>query len=83
VVAQARGPGRARHHRQRRRGDLAQCRAPGWDQGQALALVLEKVHANTVRVLADAAALGVPPREAAEELARSRVAEATGYRRAW
>jgi glutamate dehydrogenase (NAD(P)+) len=55
----------------------------GGTQAQALALVQEKVHANTTQVLGNAAELGVPPREAAEELARSRVAEAAGYRRAW
>ena len=55
----------------------------GGTQAQALALVQDKVRANTARVLADAAELGVTPREAAEELARARVAEAAGYRRGW
>jgi glutamate dehydrogenase/leucine dehydrogenase len=55
----------------------------GGTQAQALVLVQEQVGANTTQVLADAAERGITPREAAEELARARVAEATGYRRRW
>jgi glutamate dehydrogenase/leucine dehydrogenase len=53
----------------------------GGTQAQALALVQEKVAANTTQVLDRARELGVLPREAAEDLARARVAEATSYRR--
>jgi glutamate dehydrogenase/leucine dehydrogenase len=53
----------------------------GGTQAQALALVQEKVAANTTQVLDRARELGILPREAAEDLARARVAEATGYRR--
>jgi glutamate dehydrogenase/leucine dehydrogenase len=53
----------------------------GGTQAQALALVQDKVAANTAQVLADAAERGVTPREAAEDLARARVTEATSYRR--
>jgi glutamate dehydrogenase (NAD(P)+) len=53
----------------------------GGTQAQALALVQEKVRANTTQVLEDARELGILPREAAEDLARARVAEAAGYRR--
>jgi glutamate dehydrogenase (NAD(P)+) len=52
-------------------------------QAQALALVQDKVGANTTEVLHHARELGILPREAAEELARARIAEATGYRRGW
>ena len=55
----------------------------GGTQAQALALVQEKVGANTTEVLRQARELGILPREAAEELARARIAEATGYRRRW
>jgi glutamate dehydrogenase (NAD(P)+) len=55
----------------------------GGTQAQALALVQEKVGANTSLVLGQVRELGILPREAAEELARARVAEATGYRRSW
>jgi glutamate dehydrogenase/leucine dehydrogenase len=53
----------------------------GGTQAQALALVQEQVTANTTQVLERARELGILPREAAEDLARARVAEATGYRR--
>jgi glutamate dehydrogenase/leucine dehydrogenase len=53
----------------------------GGTQAQALALAQEKVAANTSQVLEDARELGILPREAAEDLARARVAEATSYRR--
>jgi glutamate dehydrogenase (NAD(P)+) len=52
-------------------------------QAQALALVQDKVGANTTEVLHQVRELGILPREAAEELARARIAEATGYRRGW
>jgi glutamate dehydrogenase (NAD(P)+) len=55
----------------------------GGTQAQALALIQEQVRANTAQVLGNASEAGVTPREAAEELARSRVAEAAGYRRNW
>jgi glutamate dehydrogenase (NAD(P)+) len=55
----------------------------GGTQAQALALVQEKVGANTARVLGQVRELGILPREAAEALARARIAEATGYRRSW
>jgi glutamate dehydrogenase/leucine dehydrogenase len=53
----------------------------GGTQAQALAHVQEQVAANTTQVLEDARELGILPREAAEDLARARVAEATSYRR--
>jgi glutamate dehydrogenase (NAD(P)+) len=53
----------------------------GGTQAQALALVQDKVAANTAQVLGTAGELGITPREAAEELARARITEATGYRR--
>jgi glutamate dehydrogenase/leucine dehydrogenase len=53
----------------------------GGTQAQALALVQEQVAANTTQVLERARELGILPREAAEDLARARVAEAAGYRR--
>jgi glutamate dehydrogenase (NAD(P)+) len=53
----------------------------GGTQAQALALVQEKVAANTTEVLERAREFGILPREAAEGLARARVAEATSYRR--
>ncbi|HEY6708159.1 MAG TPA: hypothetical protein VJB61_11285 [Actinomycetota bacterium] len=53
----------------------------GGTQGQALALVQDKVAANTTQVLADARELGILSRQAAEELAQARITEATGYRR--
>ena len=55
----------------------------GGTRAQAFALIREKVRANTSEVLGRARELGVLPREAAEELARARVAEAGGYRRTW
>lgn len=53
----------------------------GGTQAQAFAAIEEKVRRNTVEVLARADERGCSPRAAAEELARSRIAEATGYRR--
>jgi glutamate dehydrogenase/leucine dehydrogenase len=55
----------------------------GGTQAQALVLVQEQVGANTTQVLHQVRELGILPREAAEELARARVAEATAYRRSW
>ncbi|HWD47882.1 MAG TPA: Glu/Leu/Phe/Val dehydrogenase [Actinomycetota bacterium] len=55
----------------------------GGTQTQALALVQEKIAANTAQVLADVRELGILPRQAAEDLARARIAEATSYRRSW
>lgn len=55
----------------------------GGTPAQAFALIREKVRANTSEVLGRAPELGVLPREAAEELAHARVAEASGYRRTW
>ena len=55
----------------------------GGTQAQGLALVQEKVGANTRLVLHQARELGILPREGAEELARARIAEATAYRRSW
>jgi glutamate dehydrogenase (NAD(P)+) len=55
----------------------------GGTQAQALALVQETVGANTTEVLRQARELGILPREAAEELARARITEATGYRHRW
>jgi glutamate dehydrogenase (NAD(P)+) len=54
----------------------------GGTQAQALALVQEKVRANTTQVLDQARELGILPRQAAEDLARARITEATSYRRA-
>lgn len=53
----------------------------GGTEAQALATIEEKIRANTRDVLGRARDRGLPPRAAAEELARARVAEATGYRR--
>jgi hypothetical protein len=39
--------------------------------------------ANTTHVLRQVREFGTLLREAAEELARARIAEATGYRRSW
>jgi glutamate dehydrogenase/leucine dehydrogenase len=55
----------------------------GGTQAQALALVQERVAANTTQVLGDTREQGVLPRQAAEDLARARIAEAAGYRRSW
>jgi hypothetical protein len=49
----------------------------------AMALVAEKVRANTAAVLDAAAARSVPPREVALELARERVVRAMSTRRWW
>lgn len=53
----------------------------GGTQTQAFAAIAEKVAANTRAVLERVAATGVPPRAAAEQLARERLAEAAAYRR--
>ncbi len=54
----------------------------GGTESQAFAAIAEKVGGNTKLVLERAAANGQAPRLAAEALARERVAEAMGYRRA-
>jgi glutamate dehydrogenase/leucine dehydrogenase len=53
----------------------------GGSEQQALAVIDEKIRANTRAVLEQARAGGVPPRAAAVTLARRRVVEAAGYRR--
>jgi glutamate dehydrogenase/leucine dehydrogenase len=53
----------------------------GGTEAQALAAVGEKVRANTAEVLERARRGGVPPRQAAVEMARGRVTEAMSYRR--
>ncbi len=52
----------------------------GGTQTQAFAAIEEKIRANTAAVLDRARERGVLPRQAAEEIARARVAEAKGYR---
>jgi glutamate dehydrogenase (NAD(P)+) len=47
----------------------------------ALAAIAERIAANTCAVLGTAKAKGMPPREAAIDLARSRVERAMGFRR--
>ena len=54
----------------------------GGTETQAMATVAEKIRANTAEVLARARQNHVPPRQAAVEMARGRVVEATSYRRA-
>jgi glutamate dehydrogenase/leucine dehydrogenase len=53
----------------------------GGSEAQALAAIEEKIRINTRDVLARARERGLPPRAAAEDLARARVAEAARYRR--
>jgi glutamate dehydrogenase/leucine dehydrogenase len=53
----------------------------GGTQAQAFAAIEEKIRANTTEVLARARAGGVPPRQAAVEMAESRVEEAMRYQR--
>jgi glutamate dehydrogenase/leucine dehydrogenase len=50
-------------------------------QAQAFAVIEERIRANTRAVLAESRTSGLPPRAAAEALARARVVEAMGYRR--
>jgi glutamate dehydrogenase/leucine dehydrogenase len=59
------------------------CAAVEYQRGtkaQAFALISERVHTNTLEVLARAREQDVPPREAAEELAWERIEEARSYR---
>jgi glutamate dehydrogenase (NAD(P)+) len=53
----------------------------GGTETQAFAAIEEKIRENTRAVLTRAQSSGLMPRTAAEELARSRVVEATGFRR--
>ena len=53
----------------------------GGTEQQAFETIAEKVRANTAAVLARVDEEGLPPREAAIQLARARVEEAMGYRR--
>jgi glutamate dehydrogenase/leucine dehydrogenase len=53
----------------------------GGTRAQAFAAIAEKIRANTAAVLQRVAEAGITPREAAEALARERVAEAATYRR--
>jgi glutamate dehydrogenase/leucine dehydrogenase len=53
----------------------------GGTQSQAFAVIEEKIRANTAETLERAARAGRLPREAAVEMARSRIVEATRYRR--
>jgi glutamate dehydrogenase (NAD(P)+) len=53
---------------------------PGTEQ-QAFALIDEKLAANTAAVLTEALEHDMPPRDAVEETARRRVAEAEHHRR--
>jgi glutamate dehydrogenase/leucine dehydrogenase len=53
----------------------------GGTQSQAFEVIGERLRENTRAVLARARDRGIPPREAAFEIARSRVAEASIYRR--
>jgi glutamate dehydrogenase (NAD(P)+) len=54
----------------------------GGTEPQAFAAIEDKIRANTTEVLDRAAREGVPPREAAVSMARSRVVQAMGYQRA-
>jgi len=53
----------------------------GGTEAQAFAAIAEKIRDNTRAVLTRARERRIPPRAAAEEIARARVLEATGYRR--
>jgi glutamate dehydrogenase (NAD(P)+)/glutamate dehydrogenase (NADP+) len=53
----------------------------GGTQAQAFDAIEEKIRRNTVEMLARADERGISPRAAAEEMARSRIAEAAEYRR--
>ena len=53
----------------------------GGTEAGAFEAIAEKIRRNTEEVLERSRASGVLPRQAAEELARERVLEATGYRR--
>jgi len=54
----------------------------GGTESQSMVTIADKIRANTADVLARAMAGGLLPRQAAIEMARSRVAEAMSYRRA-
>jgi glutamate dehydrogenase/leucine dehydrogenase len=53
----------------------------GGTQSQAMAAIEEKIRANTAETLARARQGNITPRQAAEEMARSRLKEAMRYRR--
>jgi glutamate dehydrogenase (NAD(P)+) len=53
----------------------------GATEATALATIEEKIRANTKAVLETARAHRIPPRQAAEQLATTRIGEAMGYRR--
>jgi glutamate dehydrogenase/leucine dehydrogenase len=53
----------------------------GGSEAQALTLIEERIRTNTDEVLRTAAVDGIPARQAAERLARSRIEEAHGYQR--
>lgn len=55
----------------------------GGTRAQAFALIQEKLRANTAEVLTAAKEAGIMPREAADAIARERLAEAQRYRRAF
>lgn len=55
----------------------------GGTQQQAFAAIEERISANTAEVIESARRDGVPPRAAAEAMARQRAGEARGYRRAF
>ena len=54
----------------------------GGTQAQAFAAIEERIRANTRETLDHARTDRVPPREAATRMARTRIREAMGYRRA-
>ncbi len=53
----------------------------GATRAAAFAAIEEKIRANTKAVLESTRAAGIPPRQAAMELATARVREAMSYRR--
>jgi glutamate dehydrogenase/leucine dehydrogenase len=53
----------------------------GGTERQAFDVIAEKIDANTTRVLQDSRARAVPPRQAAEDMARRRVQRAMSYGR--
>jgi hypothetical protein len=53
----------------------------GGTQAQAFTTIEEKIRLTTQETLERARTRGVPPRDAATEMVRGRIAEAAGYRR--
>ncbi len=53
----------------------------GATEAAAFQAIEERIRANTLEVLQSAKGLGIPPRQAAEELSRERIERAMSYRR--